>query len=338
MIDEDLQTLYPEVPLDTASLQRAREQVFATVTPRRRRWQPGLAILATAAAVTAVAFVALRPETTPAAPGAMVEVAQILQTAADAEIRTVDPRIPAGQFRYLSTHALSMTYTDAGSQHFAVREGRKIEVWVPADHHDEWAMRESDTGERTWLVGTEAQARKIGAGSPQRPPTDLRGKCGIWYPQQGKNPCTQSGNWQEPTDTFIEKLPRDPGKLLDRLRRDTQGKGNDPDQEVLVYVADALRSARLPADVRAALYRSLALLPDLVITERTATLDGRKGTAFGITAAGQTREIIIDPRTGDFVGERTRLAQKMDRIAAGTVIESSSITYGISRKAGAPPN
>ena len=93
----------------------------------------------------------------------------------------------------------------------------------------------------------------------------------------------------------------------------------------------------LAGDLRAALYRTLALLPGITVTERTATLDGRTGTAFGITAAGTTQDIVIAPATGDFIGERTRTVEKMDGMPAGTVIDSTSVSYGLSPAAGAPP-
>jgi hypothetical protein len=216
------------------------------------------------------------------------------------------------------------------------RTGSRAEVWVPADRGAEWLRRETDTGERTWLVGTEADGRAAGLGFIP-PPTELRGRCGDWYPEPGRDSCARLGDWQEPTDAFVAEMPRDPRALFDLLRKQTMGRGNDPDLEILVYVTDALRGGLLPADLRAALYRALALLPELTITERTATLDGRTGTALGITAAGRTEEIVIDPRTGDFLGERARLTEPMDGMRPGTVTRSTSITYGISPAAGAPP-
>lgn len=53
--------------------------------------------------------------------------------------------------------------------------------------------------------------------------------------------------------------------------------------------------------------------------------------------AGEQQEIIIDPATGDFIGERTRLAADRDGIPASTVVGSSTVTYGIAKKAGEPP-
>ena len=304
------------------------------VAPRRQRWWPRLSAAAAAAAVVAVlAATALHRDGSPPA-GAMVEVAQTLNAAADAEIRTVDVTVPPGQFRYIATHAFYLeNYQAADGRLHIARTGSRAEIWVPADRKAEWLRRETDTGERVWLVGTAESSREAGIDQSVRPPTELRARCGDWY----EDPCDRDADWQSPNDAFLADLPRDPRELFDRLRDDSDGKGNDKDQAVLGAAADALRSGLLPADLRAALYRALALLPGLLITERTATLDGRAGTAYGIAAAGTVREVVIDPATGDFIGERERLVAPMDGMRPGTLIASTSVTYGISPAAGAPP-
>lgn len=336
--DSALRTIYAEVPLDPRSLARARTRVLEIVTPvvvapRKQRWWPRLSAAAAAAVVAVLAATALHRDGSPP-PGAMAEVAQTLNAAADVEIRTVDVAVPPGQFRYIATHAFHLeSHQPSDGRLYIARTGSRAEVWVPADREAEWLRRETDTGERVWLVGTAQSSRKAGLEQAVRPPTELRARCGDWY----EDPCDRDGDWQSPNDEFVADLPRDPRELFDLLRDETDGKGNDPDQEVLVYVADAMRSGLLPADLRAALYRALAMLPGLIITERTATLDGRTGTAYGIAAAGTIQEIVIDPATGDFIGERKRLSAPMDGMRPGTLIESTSVRYGISPAAGAPP-
>ena len=93
--------------------------------------------------------------------------------------------------------------------------------------------------------------------------------------------------------------------MLQRLKTDAVKNGRG-DAELLVTAADALRSGVLPADVRSALYRALALLPALVVTERSTNLDGRVGVSYGIVdkELGSRQDIIVDPETGEFIGER----------------------------------
>lgn len=329
-LDVALNDLYPAPPEDADALRRARARVLAGVADRpvtRRRQWPRLA-LAAAAAVLAVAAVAVITviERGNAPRMAMVSVAQTLNTAADAQSRAADEPVPAGWYRYVATHSVDAGYSPQAVVLFGTRD----EKWVPADPAGEWFLQRTDTGERTRLLGTAEQAEAAGLGV-RSDPERLSGRCGAFYPDSG-DLCTAAGSWQQPTATFIAGLPRDPHRLYERLRADTEGRGQDRDQEVLVYVADALRDGLLPAGLRAALYRALTYLPTLEITERTATLDGRTGTALGIAAAGERQEIVIDPATGAFIGERQRLTEDRDGIAAGTTVGSSTVLYGIVRK------
>ncbi|MEU8239038.1 hypothetical protein AB0C07_12390 [Actinoplanes missouriensis] len=240
-LDVALNDLYPAPAGDAEALDRVRARVLAATQDQpvdRRRWWPHLS-LAAAAAVLAVAVVAVvvRGDT----PGvAMVEVAQTLNTAADAQIRTRDEPVPDGWYRYIATHSLHTGYSPGA----AVLVGTRDERWVPADPAGEWFMLRTDTGERTRLLGTAKQATDAGL-DVRSDPERLSGRCGAFYPDSG-DLCTAAGNWQGPTTRFIAGLPRDPRRLYDRLRTDAEGRGQDPDQEVLVYAADALRSGLLP--------------------------------------------------------------------------------------------
>lgn len=326
-LDVALNDLYPVPTEDSDALRRARARVLAGAQDRpvgrRRRW-PQLS-LAAAAVVLAVAVVSAVVRGNPPQV-AMVEVAQTLNTAADAQIRALDEPVPAGSYRYIATHSIATSYGPG----VAVLFGTRDERWVPADPTGEWFLLRTDTGERTPLLGNDEQVKHAGLDIRSNPER-LSGRCGAFYPDSG-DLCTATGNWQGPTATFIAELPRDPRQLYDRLRADIKGHGQDPDQEILIYVADALRSGLLPTDLRAALYRALTYLPTLQITERAATLDRHTGTALGITATGEQREIVIDPATGAFIGERQRLAEDRDGIPAGTIIGSSTVRYGIVKK------
>src|SRR5205823_12699838 len=62
-------------------------------------------------------------------------------------------------------------------------------------------------------------------------------------------------------------------------------------------IADRLRTGVVPADLRAALYKTAALIPDVTAGDRQATVDCRAGIAIGIPTpdGGTRRDIIIDP-------------------------------------------
>ncbi|MFT7836320.1 hypothetical protein Q5530_09220 [Saccharothrix sp. BKS2] len=91
---------------------------------------------------------------------------------------------------------------------------------------------------------------------------------------------------------------------------------------------EILRTGLVPADLRAQWYRAPALLDGVTAFEQGVTLDGRTGVAIGVESPLERRELIIDPATGDFIGERTTAGPESydPWIAPGTVTGFSSIT------------
>ncbi|WP_123704035.1 hypothetical protein [Rathayibacter sp. PhB127] len=80
--------------------------------------------------------------------------------------------------------------------------------------------------------------------------------------------------------------------------------------------------------MRASLYQAAALIPGVEFIEDQATLDGRTGTAIGRveTNANFRQDIIIDPDTGLFIGERTTQLTAEDGIPADTITGWSAVT------------
>jgi hypothetical protein len=103
---------------------------------------------------------------------------------------------------------------------------------------------------------------------------------------------------------------------------------------LLVYAADALRTGQVPADVRSALYRALGNLNHLEISDRAVNLDGKVGIAYGSDDGNERQEIIIDARTGDYIGERQVVTSGEQR---GQVIGFSSVATSIVDRIGTRP-
>jgi hypothetical protein len=174
---------------------------------------------------------------------------------------------------------------------------------------------------------------------------EWRARCGEFYRVpaiRSDEPCPagpqDASGWQNPTPQWIAGLPRDPGDLYQRLSEDSlpNDRGN---MEILVTAADALRTGRLPADLRAALYQALTYVPGLDVTDAVANLDGAKGTALGMTDRnGIRQEIIVDPATGRFIGER-EVVTRTDELglAPGTVIGFTSLKTAVVNRRGARP-
>lgn len=344
-LDQALATLHPPSDADDRAFGQARAELLVSaggsvaVAPagpraagRGRRWGRWAAVFGTAAAVVAGVLVVQ----TIRSDGTQVDAAasEKLNIAAD-RINAVDEPLGPGQYRYIATHAWWMTTANT----YSYLEENLIETWVPADQKQDWLTRRSTTGERKWLSGNEADAAADGI--PLDPPGALgeqQAPCGDWSAlDEDRETCAQAGTWQTPTAEFLASLPRDPEELYDRLRADTDGRGKDPSLEMVVYVADLLRTGLAPADLRAALYRVLAKVPGLQITEQVANVDGRKGTAFGVSAAGERHDVIIDPATGQFIGERQITEDGWQGVPPGTVTGYTSVTTAVVSGLGAPP-
>lgn len=136
------------------------------------------------------------------------------------------------------------------------------------------------------------------------------------------------GGWQTPNRVFFDRLPRDVTALRERLYADADGHGQSTDGEVLVLVADVLRSGLVPADLRAALYRVLKTVPDVEVTANAVTIQGRTGVALARTETvdGARQEIIIDPQSGLLIGERSVILESSIGQAVGTVLDETGVT------------
>lgn len=146
-----------------------------------------------------------------------------------------------------------------------------------------------------------------------------------------------AGNWQHPTPEFCAELPRDPQRLYARL--DTDSPNRPGYLGVVTYAVDALRSGLVPADVRAALYRALLLVPGMSIDEPASNLDGRRGVALAVDDGRYRREIIIDAGRGQFIGERDTLTrdEPLRGLVTGTVTTSTAVTTATVPTIGTPP-
>ncbi len=335
-LDTALRTLRSDVDTDDRLLARARTELLVgagaadavehrETAPAKRHW-PRWAAAAAAVAVVVAGFLvvqAVRPEGS--RPVALAAAARELNSAAD-RIGASDEPVGPGEYRYITTHAW-WTSTSVLTQQKSLTYLQEflIETWVPADERQEWMLRETSTGRYKWLDGSDEEAKANNLSLPVAGQHESRrAPCGDFYAaDEGRKRCTQEGSWQLPDRKFMASLPRDPQALFDRLRKDTAGRGQGPDLEMLVYVADMLRSGLVPADLRAALYRTLAMVPGIEITEKVANLDGRKGIALGIAADGGRQDVIIDPATGQFIGEREVVAD------TGTVTASTSVTMKV---------
>jgi hypothetical protein len=265
---------------------------------RRLRRLPRPAVVASAAALLAAAIVAVTA-LAPGGPsiGASAEAASLLSRAA---INATDPVLGPRQYLLVTERGMHLGVTQLRDGRYITLRSRGLtQTWIPADPSRQW-VRRTTTGPETFLTSEDQRAVQAENGVT-KPSVELRrARNGEFY-----GPVAPS--WQTPTRAFIASLPRQPGALLRRIYHDSRGQGSSRDGEALVYVGDLLASAGMvPADLRAALFQAATRIPGIQVTERRANLDGRTGVAVGRyeSRTGVRQELIFDPDTGQFIGER----------------------------------
>lgn len=99
-----------------------------------------------------------------------------------------------------------------------------------------------------------------------------------------------------------------------------------------VRLTDALSSGVIPAKQRAAFYDALTRVSGVTVTLGIEAADGRKGVAIGRTEPirmGERAEVIVDPSTGQVIGQRTVMTAAVMGYGKNEVIGQSAISYSV---------
>lgn len=252
--------------------------------------------------------------------GATAQAAEILNTAAQTAITTTDPVVNPGQYlRIQSTNVWMTDSWEPDGVKYQWLDTEKFDMYIPAERSDEWVWQRSGRVPTTFF--DEKAQEFVLEQKIQAHPELLRAPKGEFY--------GTAGGW---LSADMSAFPRDPYRLLNSIYKLTLGKGQSVDGQAMVFIADLLRTGIVPADLRAALYKAAAMIPGVTITEGQANLNGHTGVAIGHTdSSGSGRkEIIIDPKTGQLIGEREVLNQDYQAIPAGTAIAWTAVETSVS--------
>ncbi|MDH6678080.1 hypothetical protein M2284_002283 [Rhodococcus sp. LBL1] len=235
-------------------------------------------------------------------------------------------------FTFVEEHAWWMSSGDGERGTYAFLGENVLQTWIPADANGEWLQRRSVSPNRQWITGNEEIAGELALGS--WPEGEFRGRRGQFFPTAGDvgTDGAAPASFANPTVEYLDGLPDDPTALYEKLRSES-----DSDAQLLSDVASGLRTGLVSNQVTSNIYRALVALPTLEITEGLANLDGRIGTAVGVVDNGRRTEIIIDPATGEFIGQRVVTLDGYDGIPPGTAVEFSSVTRSGVDTAGTTP-
>jgi hypothetical protein len=244
----------------------------------------------------------------------------------DLPVTAGDEPVGCGRYRYVATRAWWMACAGPRggfSRAYACLAENLLREWVPRTRRRDWLLQRHVTGRQVWRAGNREDAHAEGFDVDESWPS------GRWRAPYG-NFCAAGirrrrppgGSWQRPTPRFLAGLPHEPDRLYQRLRAESPGS-----RPPLRCARDALRTGLVPPPVQAALYRALLLDPDTSLEQPVANADGRAGVA--LTAEANLRsEILINPDTGLFIGERDLLTHDdpdLD-LPTGTLITLTALT------------
>ncbi len=126
-------------------------------------------------------------------------------------------------------------------------------------------------------------------------------------------------------------FPEDPPQLLEQLRATDNPASQSITEHLFEQLADIIRRPGATTEERATAYRALALVPGIIIAANSVVLDGSSGTAFAVSTAtaGKSQEIVIDPISGHYIGERLVLSETFGNMPVGTVLELTAVTTSV---------
>lgn len=333
-----LKKLRDDVPAPTPLvLAQARQKLQEP--PRRRYLTRPRLLVAAALAATLTGGLLVNDVVThdgQPAPGTVADANSFLAEAAGRI--AADAPIPPGQFRQITLHASATQTIDEARKHRVTTLGQ-IDWWIPSTQRPPYTVKVN------WHLkvdfanpAAEAYARKQ---SPNlfRPSTSInKNVCSVdtsggslRMMADPKKPC--NADWYVPTPEFLARQPRDPDALLASLR--SPDVDSDPSHKFQM-IAATMSSGIAPADLRAALYQAARKIPGIQLLNDAVNLDGKRGRAIALEADGFRQELIIDPATGEFIGQRliaTGTAPKDGKpdpgLRKGDVISWTSVTTRI---------
>jgi hypothetical protein len=337
----------PDTDRLTATATRKRHvatRTRTTTVPRRPSMPRRLAVAATMAAALTAGLVVAASGSDHAK---LSPAAALFNQAAVHSLRTGDPTVGPGQYRYLRTHAwyLSIVPVADGGQFVSFLTEQLYEEWIPADEHGVWYWRYTRPMSARFFSAADEKYIKshhpdmLARGLELYEGTDGMITRDVTPGSAGRtvNSGATGPGWSRPTIAWLAALPREPDALLARIYADNpaskgDGKPSKYDQ-AFTAISDLLRSGLVAADLQAALYRAAAKLSGITLVDSTANLDGQHGVAIGLVdASHQSRhDIIFDAAAGRFIGEREVALQASDgsTVRAGAVTASTAVTLTV---------
>lgn len=245
--------------------------------------------------------------------------AEPINTAGDLAAKATDVQLRPGQVRYVrSARTQDRDANGPGGSD-------TIELWIPYDHEGEWLRRRTASG--------RIQGRS------EEDFVEKRAPGGRFDGQESQSPWAP-GN--------MATLPRDPAALYERLRTEVNaelppgtGTSKTAAQEATGTVFSMLGDVTggVPADLRAALLRTLGYLPGVTVTPNAEASDGRAAVALGyeVDDGMYRNEILLDPATARLVEWRNVALREFNGFQPNQAFTSELRTEAVVTELGQQP-
>lgn len=307
--------------LSNAQAAAALERIAADPPASRmrvaRRRLPALAAATAASGLVAWAILA--------GSGEQAQRFPALEQAAAAAQALPPPALAAGSVRYERWSAADLVTVADRDDRFSALVERRVESWADPSGR---ALIRAQPG-RPRFLGPADEAAWRAAGSP---------------------PLSASRVSETEVGASIADLERltdragEPSRLLDAVRAQGGSPIGADSAQSLVRIGDLLRDPTASPELRAGLYRALALVPGMELDASAIDPLGREGVSFGVVSAGsgartQTR-LVFDPRTSRLLAEETVLLEPVGWLDATPPVSigwRAVVSQGLTDRTGQRP-
>lgn len=298
---------------------RMSEAASAPVTDIRSRRRRVGTIAAGIAAVAASVLVVANIAGVTGPGGASAQATEVLESAALAAIGAEDLVVTDGQYLLVETDS---EYMMSASTDEANPIGTEVGVAYP-EHWEVYIPSAAD-GQATWVREYGEPVRFYGEGAEAYAATVPVRETEIQRAAGGKLHNVLSAG-------LIADLPRDGEALYAYFDAEYAGGGASRQEDTFGRITDMLRAGNVPSDLRAAGYEAITMIEGVEVTEKVANLNGQSGIAIGRHEPSRDyrHDIIIDPETGRFIGERELAVRDAHAVPAGALWSWTAVTTSV---------
>jgi len=120
------------------------------------------------------------------------------------------------------------------------------------------------------------------------------------------------------------RVPSTARAMLAYLYRTSQGQ-NPPDVEAFIHAGDLIRQSYLRPAALAALFNAVTEIPGVSVADHAVNAAGQPGVAVQQAYNGISHQLIFNPRTYAFIGEREVVVNASSGLKVGIVMDSTAI-------------